>query len=1306
MREPRRQEAPAPARLELADATPERPVRLGAYDVTGLLGRGGMGNVYAAVHSEHGVRVALKTLRHVDPRGLALFKAEFRCVAGLSHPNLVPLYELGCEGDLWFFTMERIDGADLLTGIRGDQSTVRGTPETRTGATTWTTLVDESTERPRRETLTAVASLPPSLPRLRDAFSQLTRGVLALHEAGFVHRDLKPNNVLCDPSGRVVVLDFGLVQAIEAAPAPFSPGSARAHRIAGTPAWMAPEQFEGRSGEPADWYAVGLMLYEALTGVAPFTRSYPDATWYARLHLAPQPPHQILACVPADLSALALALLRADPAERPTGAAVLEILSTDATSRARVATRLARTGFVGREAERELLRAALQRARARGGVVVHVTGPSGVGKSALLRSFADEARDDGALVLGGRCYERETVPYKGFDGVVDALAAHLASELRGRTPAADGPRLPAFIAELARVFPALGAVPAIAARQDPADGVEVSVIELRRRAVAAVRELLVSLAAVRPLVLQIDDLQWADPDSAALLISIVDAAIPGLLVAVTFRREEASTSTALAPYLARAGAGGEIVSIDVGALPTVDAEELASATLRALRVAPQGLAAAIAAESGGIPFFVEELAHYLARHGERSPGVAPSMDGVGLSTVLARRVRELPDAERALVEALSVANSPIPIAVWFSVAGVDAGHDGGSEALRALWALRGSHFVRSTGARAEDRIELHHDRMRAAVLRVMSDDQIVDYHLRLGRALAVRHEEEASPWLFDAVRHLGAAAGRLTDPERIDTARLDLLAGQRAKRAAAFPLAFDCFRAGVALLGDDAWDAHYELALALHSGAAESAYLSDAGSAVDAHVTIVRARGRTILDQLVAREVQIDAAIARGEYDAALDAALLALRLLDVDLPQSPGDAEIGAAVGRAMESLARVGPSGLLALPLATDPVVTAAMRLTSRISSAAYFARPALFPILACELVATSVARGLSPATPYALSVHGVVLNAMGRFRDAHTWGQVALDLLARIADRSHEARTRHVVHDLVCVFTVPLASTLDDLRAVVAVGKETGDLEYAAYAAHAYVHNAFYAGRELGALHDEAAALGAFMRSHEQVNALHVHVPFEQAIRAFLGRTADPATLDGEAFQEDAALARARAVGSRSAQCIVRLLMGIVRLHFGRALDAVTHLEEARPFLDGVVSTWHVPMFHQYAAIAIWASPESEALHPRAEESLAALCTFAEHGPDNFAHRVALALAMRARAGGDPSAPEAFERAIAGAAANGFVADEGLAHELFARHLHEQGDAEGASLHAAAARDAHARWGASAKLVAPSHAGVSSG
>ena len=1248
---------------DLAEATPERPIRLGRYDVTGLIRAGGMGTVHDAVDREHGTRVALKTLNHLGATSLLRFKSEFRQVADLSHPNLVSLYELSCHEDLWFFTMERIEGVDLIRHLRGQSARELQTLDERPD-------LAEPTARERglaapapRHPVEPAASMPRALPELRDAFRQLAEGVRALHAAGLLHLDIKPSNVLVDRAGRVVLLDFGLVRTIDSArAAPASESSS----ISGTPTWMAPEQHVGVAiGAAADWYAVGLLLYFALTGVLAFAPTSMELLSFAKHHSAPTRPDKLLPGLPADLSALTVALLHSVPASRPTGEAIASLLSSDARQGATsgAGPRAARPPLVGRAPELALVRDAFRRVRESGTAVVHLAGPSGVGKTALLASLLDEIEPE-ALVLRGRCYERESVPYKAFDGIVDELVAQLSAP-GGRY---DSVALPAWIAELSRVFPVLASVPFIAARLDGRAPIStnVPVIEVRRRAVCALRELFTSIAALRPLVLAIDDLHWADADSAALLVKLLEApAPPGLLLAASFRPTEAALGPDVAAYFeAVAGPGlrpgrGAIglLSIDVGPLPRDQAERLADATLAALGVAPEGLAAVIAEEAAGIPFYVEELARFVAQ--QRESGVAAGPVDVALESVLGRRVQALAGAERALVEVLAVANSPVLLSVAFAAAGV------GTEGVRrALWSLRSGHFVRSTASGAGERVELHHDGMRESVLRALSPERVVDLHLALGRAL---RERDADAFLFDAVRHLNSARARLAGAERASVAALDLAAGRRARRAAAFPLAFRCFRAGIELLEADAWGAQYGLALALHGGAAETAYLSATWGELGTYVASVKAHGRTIFDQLVAWEVQIDASIARREYGAAVDEALEALRLIGVELPAHPSEAEVGAGVKEAMEALGRVGPAGLSALAPAADPGVTAAMRVQARISSATYFARPMLFPLIACRLVTASVAHGLSPATPYALSVYGVVLNTLGMHQEAHTWGRVALDLLARFEDRSLEARTRHVVLDLTCTWIVPLRTTLDDLRDVVAVGKDTGDLEYAAYAAHAYVHNAFYAARELGGLLEEALAFGEFMRGYEQVNALHVHAPFEQALRCFVGRAESPASLNGSGFDEHAALELARASGSRSAQCIVRLLMGVVRYHFGSVVEASACLEAARPFLDGVMSTWHTPIFHQYAALAIHALPDTDRrnLRDAADASLAALRALAGHCAENFAHRVLLVEAESARADGDlPHALELCGQAARAAREGGWTNDLALASELASR------------------------------------------
>ncbi len=1269
-------------------------MRLGAYDVVGTIAEGGMGRVYDAVHREHRSRVALKTLTHVSVDRIMRFKNEFRYVADLCHPNLVPLYELCCHDGLWFITMERVRGVSWLEWIRPPtiedvESTLLDTRSAGPDAPGHRSGVRTAVWRDPALDARGEPSAPPSIERLREALGGLARGVSALHAAGLLHLDLKPSNVLVDQDGRVVILDFGLVRLLEA------PGTEAGvpMPVSGTPLWMPPEQFEAGALDPsADWYAVGLMLQTALTGVYPFATTGVSAIWEDKRRAAVAPASALLPQVPEDLSRLAVELLNADPTKRPGGPEVLARLAGGLAGTAR--TTPARGALVGRASERDRLRGALADGRARGAVIAHVSGPSGVGKSALLRSFVDEAAlDPRTVVLRGRCYERESVPYKAFDGVMDELAVAL-ERLPQEVLLA---RLPSRVVDVARLFPSLTKVWAIGrkVRGSLALSSTLSIVELRERAAEGLRRLLPLVSNGGQVIVQIDDLQWADADSAELLAALLAPPCPAQLVlAASFRPMEASQNRALAPYfeLVRAlDAAQRLLHLDVRLEPLAsdDALAMAAGTLEGLGVGAPGLDARIARESQGVPFFVEELARFAARQLEaHREGDAIE---VSLSTVLSRRLEALDARERALVEVLSVASSPIPLSAWFAVARPTQG------GLRALWSLRGQRFVRAHGAGADDLVEMDHDRMREAVSGALAPGREAEIHRALGIELASRGS--SSTWRYDALRHLSAARAILAPEERESAAALGLEAGRSARAGGAFRLSLDCFRAGIELLDDDAWTRRYELALALHTGAADAAFLSADWDAVEQHVDTVVARSLAPLDRLGAWEARIDAAIARTQYDRAVDTALDGLKLLGAELPGHPTQEQVGAYAGRAIEAIGAVTPEALLQLPALESPRTHALLRLQSRIASATFFSRPALFPVLACDALCRTLAEGVSNASPFALSVFAVVLNSIGQFSAAHTWGQAALALLERSTDRAMDARTRHVVHDLVCVFTVPLDSTLEELRAVVDLGQELGDTEYAAYAAHAYVHNGLYASRPIGPLLAESEDFSAFMARADQNNALHVHTLFDRALRAFAGRTADPARLDGEGFDEEEALAFARGAGSRSAQFLLQWLRGMLRLHFASADEASALLESARPFLDGVASTWHVPVFHQYAAMAAWASARDEGRSARldaAAQSLRALEAFAEAGPENFAHRIALVRAERARAEGDlETASTHYQDAARHASRWRFWSDAGLASERLATLEQDRGDRRAAERAQSAARDAYARWGALAKL-----------
>jgi tetratricopeptide (TPR) repeat protein len=699
---PERADATTTPRLE-PDGEPIELLDVGPrFDLVRRLGAGGMGVVYEAIDREHGARVALKTLRTLSADGVLRLKSEFRALADISHANLVRFGELFERDGQWFFTMELVDGGDFLAYVRPGVS--RGSHEGSRGG-----ALDE--------------------PRLRDALAQLARGLIAVHGAGKVHRDVKPSNVLVARApagagtGRVVVLDFGIaVDAARRGPRE-SPGT---EEFVGTFAYMAPEQARAEAAAAeADWYSVGVMLYEALAGRLPHVGAM-ESVLTAKQLVRPAPPSTYDPSAPRDLERLCMDLLEIEPPDRPTGREVLERLRTTSSWLPPVSAP-PRDRFVGRARELASLRDAYDRARRGDAVTVLAIGESGVGKSALVRRFAEEialgadASSPAPLVFAGRCYERESVPYKAFDGIVDAVAHYLQSLGEGLGPGARDEAetlVPRDRALLGRVFPVLRGVNAIAtARGD--EGSAIDPLVLRARVFAALRALFTSLAARAPVVVLVDDLQWADADSIALLQALLQPPrAPAVLLVATARASDPKWALP-----------GDVREIAVGTLPREDAEELAAALLQ--DADPEGSdggaepisVGTIALEAAGHPLFIDELVR--ARAHSRSRGAPLRLDDA-----LSARVDRLDPGAQRVLRLVALAGLPLEQQVVAHAAGEEFATFAERVAL-----LRAAHLVRTSGARRADAVEPFHDRVRETIARRLPDDDRRRLHAALAKAL-------------------------------------------------------------------------------------------------------------------------------------------------------------------------------------------------------------------------------------------------------------------------------------------------------------------------------------------------------------------------------------------------------------------------------------------------------------------------------------------------------------------------------------------------------------------------------------------
>jgi serine/threonine protein kinase len=654
------------------------------FSVLRRLGAGAFGSVYEVKDRELQASVALKLLTELTPEAVLRFKQEFRSLVKLRHSNLVRLHELFCEDSRWFFTMELVEGQDFLQYLRPE-----GHPCNSTS--------------------------------LRATFSQFIAGVEALHKSGFLHCDLKPGNVLVDSSGRVVILDFGFVRRLN------SPHWDESARLVGTPEYMSPEQYINKDvTEASDWYAAGVMMFQALTGKLPHPESGPTA-WYAKTGPLEQQPRDIDPAIPEDLNLICCRLINSVPAKRPDGAELAKLFPVPPNQKNSITIDSKSPDyFVGRLDSLKALTAAFDENRQGNNRVVLIAGRSGIGKSALVRQFLSQisASHPNLLTFQGTCYEFETVPYKGVDTLIDQLGQFLQ-----RLPAKEIEELlPPDASLLPKLFPVLGRIDLIANPQVPPTAVP-DQQELRHRTFAALRELIARVAKQRPVVIWIDDLQWGDRDTISLLTDLcTPPQSPMMLLILSYRDEQLDSNRTL-QYLQQMLLVSPVVSANTRQLilETLTPDQSRELLKELLGTdSREGFVDTILSEARGHPLFLHLLA------GDAGVlGRSPSSKNMDLTTVVDRRIQSLPLLSREMAELISLAVQPLTLPMLFAM----VSEKNSEERSHCLDLLIEKKIVRLSEIAERRRVEPFHDQIREAVAKLMSSDQRRVRHATLANSL-------------------------------------------------------------------------------------------------------------------------------------------------------------------------------------------------------------------------------------------------------------------------------------------------------------------------------------------------------------------------------------------------------------------------------------------------------------------------------------------------------------------------------------------------------------------------------------------
>lgn len=1176
---------------------------------------------------------------------------------------------------------------------------------------------------------------------------QLVEILGELHQQQVIHKDIKPQNILFDPQTRQVnIIDFSISSRLMRETAAVK----NPHLLEGTLAYLSPEQ-TGRMNRSVDYrtdfYSLGVTFYELLTGQLPFSTSDPLELVHCHLARVPLSPQAIKPAIPTTLSNLVMKLLSKMAEDRYQSSqglkADLETCLEQLTTTGQIADFpvgqldlcsqfLLPQKLYGREAEVAVLLDAFTRVSQGTTEVVLVSGYSGIGKSSLVNEIHKPiAQQRGYFITGKFDQLKRDTPYAALIQAFQELVRQLLTEPSDRL-ALWQTQLQTALGQSGQVI--LEVIPEVEQLIGPQPPVpQLGATETQNRFNRVFQQFVgVFTQPQHPLVLFLDDLQWADSASLKLIEFLLGTTTSAALLLIgAYRDNEVSATHPLLQSLEHLQQMPAIFNqIVLQPLALHHVEQLVSDTLRSQPTLVRSLSTQLFQRTQGNPFFLTQLLKSLHQEGllcfsfaeRRWQWDDAQLQGIPLTEnvveLMVSQIRKLPPVTQTVLKLAACIGNKFTLDVLAIV------HEKSPAATaQDLWAALPTGLILplSETYKAPLILDLNsplplpetfqvsyqflHDRVQQAAYSLIPEAQKQATHLKIGQLLLQNTPpEERKEHIFALVNQLNYSTELLTQSaQKYELAELNLLAGQKAKAAAAYESALSYLQVGLGLLAPDCWQTQSELTLAIYESAVETAYLNGDFEQMEDWATVVLQQSRPAIDKMKVYEVKIQACMAQLKPLEALKIGLEALSLLGVNLPQSPTVADIQQVLGQTSANLAGKSTEDLLHLPLATDVEKLIAMRMLISLGSSSYQAAPNLFPLVICEQVNLSIQYGNSPFSAYAYVCYGVILNGIvGDIEAAYQFGELALRLIDRFNAVALKPSVFFVAGACTMHGKVHGRETLPLLWDSYQSGLENGHFEYSSYGAAQRCQHAYLIGQELTKLEPEMAAISHSLAILKQENALGWNQIFQQAVLNLLEVPEELCRLQGAAYQEQTALPLLEAANDRTGLHYFYLSKLILCYLSGNYSQSLSNAVQAERYLDGVKAFFVVPVFYFYDSLTQLAAVASEpSLQPQqALDKVLAnqdkLRPWALHAPQNFQHKYELVEAEKARVLGQTlDAMTAYDQAIAGAKEQGYLQEAALGNELAAAFYLAQGRDKVAQVYLAEAYYGYSRWGATAKV-----------
>ncbi|MCG6136560.1 MAG: trifunctional serine/threonine-protein kinase/ATP-binding protein/sensor histidine kinase [Nostoc sp. LLA-1] len=1191
-----------------------------------------------------------------------------------------------------------------------------------------------------------------------------------LHRHRIIHKDIKPGNILIHPTtNEIKIIDFSLAtllpKEIQVITNP--------NVLEGTLAYISPEQ-TGRMNRGIDYrtdfYSLGVTFFELLTGQLPFSNNEPMELVYS--HIAKEAPKvsQINSQIPLILSEIISKLMAKNAEDRYQSAHGLkhdlEICQNQWLEKKQITTfelagRDISNRFVipeklyGRQREVENLLATFDRVANGNNEMILVTGFSGIGKTAVVNEVHKPiARQRGYFIKGKFDQFQRDSPLSALIQAFRDLIGQILSESDAQINQWQEKILSALGTQAQVIIDVIPELERIVGKQSPVGKISGNAAYNRFNLLFQ-KFIQVFTTKEQPLVIFLDDLQWADTASLKFIQLLMSEATSStltgeiqkiaenkgsLLLIGAYRDNEVAAAHPLTLTLQEITDKKAIINtINLAPLNQSDLNNLIADTLHCRDLVAVPLTQMVFAKTKGNPFFVTQFLKSLHDDGlitlnfdvghwqydiTKIKALSLTDDVVEFMAI---QIEKLPKNTNKLLKFAACVGSEFDLktlAIIHEKSVVDTAADLWPALLDGLILPQNENLLAETSNKQQTvfpQEELHttssnsnhqlakyrfvHDRVQQAAYSLISLDQKKPIHLKIGLLLLKNTSiEEREDKIFDLVNQFNIAVEFITNPaQRDELAAMNLTAGSKAVASTAYSTAMKYLTTGIQLLAGNCWDNQYELTLALYETAAEAAYLNGDFEQTEELVQVVLAKANTLLEKVKVYEVTIQAYGAQGKAQEAVKAALVFLKLLGVVFPEYPSQTDIQQEMEIVTATLANRSIEELIDLPEMTVTEALAMMRILSGAIAFAYQAMPELMPLICLKQINLSLKYGNSPLSAFAYVTYGLMLcGSPGGIELGYKFGKLGTSLLSKFNIKEIKAKVNQTFNAHVRHWQEPIRQTLQPLLEAYTAGLETGDLEFAAYSLYSYSYIAYFSGKELTTLEREMATYSYTANQLKQDAVFFWIEIYRQAVLNLLGAVSNPCELIGEAYDEVKILPDQIKVNDGIALLYVYTCKLNLCYLFGDYIEAVKNSVLAEQYLMSGIGQFVVPQFYFYDSLALLAIYDNttpihqEQILNKVLNNQEKMRTWAEYVPSNHLHKFYLVEAEKCRVSRKYlEAIEYFDQAISLAKEYNYIHEEALANEIASKFYLEWGKQKIAQTYLTDAYYGYIRWGALAKV-----------